>query len=316
MNLQNQITYLDSMDLPGMFSGASVPAPLDLEGVLSSIVKRCGLLIPQYSEPETMRELTTLWFKTNRWQFDHLVKMLLAEYSPIENTDRYSDHAIKRSDDGIVSYSGSDIRISTNGGKDVRALALGGTDTRSTSQETEGSGSTTHSGSDVRNVEEGGSDVRGLDTGGSDTETGEAKKSAYNSSAYEPDTQNTGTTTYGRTEDETTTYGHTTDDTLTHGEVIDQEESSSASGTDATVYGKTEDETTTYGRTQREETKRGTKETRSGSGGETYTEHTHGNIGVTTNQQMLEAEADLLWRFNAYDWIAAKYERDMMIQVY
>ena len=52
------------------------------------------------------------------------------------------------------------------------------------------------------------------------------------------------------------------------------------------------------------------------SGKDTYTEHTHGNIGVTTNQQMIEQELELLRHFDIYDWIAAKLENELFIQVY
>lgn len=42
----------------------------------------------------------------------------------------------------------------------------------------------------------------------------------------------------------------------------------------------------------------------------------HGNIGVTTAQQMLEAEMELARRFWVYDYIASAYETDNFISVY
>lgn len=42
----------------------------------------------------------------------------------------------------------------------------------------------------------------------------------------------------------------------------------------------------------------------------------HGNIGVTTAQQMLEAEMDLARRFWVYDYIANAYETDNFLTVY
>lgn len=42
----------------------------------------------------------------------------------------------------------------------------------------------------------------------------------------------------------------------------------------------------------------------------------HGNIGVTTSQQMAESEVDLMSAFNIYEWIAKEFCSDLMILVY
>lgn len=42
----------------------------------------------------------------------------------------------------------------------------------------------------------------------------------------------------------------------------------------------------------------------------------HGNIGITTNQQMIESEMLMRSRFNIYEVIAAQFEREFLIQVY
>lgn len=49
---------------------------------------------------------------------------------------------------------------------------------------------------------------------------------------------------------------------------------------------------------------------------ETYDRLRHGNIGVTTNDQLISEELDLLEKFNPYDWIAAKFERENFLQIY
>lgn len=49
---------------------------------------------------------------------------------------------------------------------------------------------------------------------------------------------------------------------------------------------------------------------------ETYDRLRHGNIGVTTNDQLINEELDLLEKFNPYDWIAAKFERENFLQIY
>lgn len=49
---------------------------------------------------------------------------------------------------------------------------------------------------------------------------------------------------------------------------------------------------------------------------ETYDRLRHGNIGVTTNDQLINEELGLLEKFNPYDWIAAKFERENFLQIY
>lgn len=45
------------------------------------------------------------------------------------------------------------------------------------------------------------------------------------------------------------------------------------------------------------------------------TSHIHGNIGVTTSQQMLQQERELV-KFNIFEYIAELFERRLMIRIY
>lgn len=56
------------------------------------------------------------------------------------------------------------------------------------------------------------------------------------------------------------------------------------------------------------------KESGSNAGEETITTRTHGNIGVTTTQQMIESERKVS-RFNIYNWIAIEFEQHFFICV-
>lgn len=216
MTLQNLIDYCKEFELEDIFSGVLVPEPLDPEEVKSAIMVRCGLLTPVYSEPSTMRNMLKFWFSSHIWNIEHLIKIILAEYSPIENFDRYEDITINRSNK------------ETNSGIDENAT----------------------SGSDTFN--------RG--------ETIESQVSAFNTSAY------------------------SNNDKEIH------------SGSDSTQYGK--NEKFTHGKIT------------DNVGGEVTKSHLHGNIGVTTNQQMIEAELQLLKNFNIYDWIASQVENDLFLTIY
>ena len=51
------------------------------------------------------------------------------------------------------------------------------------------------------------------------------------------------------------------------------------------------------------------------NGTESYRSNIHGNIGVTTNQQMITAELELR-KFDIYSDIAARFEHEFIVQVY
>lgn len=192
MNLQNQIEYLNNVSGVDLFDDCTVPDELDMMRVRSAIIMRCGLLTPLYSEPMTQRAATAQFFGENQWNFTHILNIVKAEYSPIENVyeDRTETEGIGRTHDNTTDYG------------------------RST----------------------------------------ERTISAENVSTYSPDNK-----------------------------TVD-------SGSDTRTGGDTEDRTLTVNR--------------------------HGNIGVTTNQQMINEELDLLDRFNPYKFIADLYEKQLMIGLY
>lgn len=235
MTLQNQLDYL-----PSLLDGVVVPAGIDVNTLKSEIMLTGGLLTPLYSEPATMKAAIAQWFAARTWTFEHLLKIINAEYSPIENYDR-NEHWEKEIDswrDITEQLSGKDQRDfdSTLSNKDTTTRSVEG-------------------------------DL-----------TTEQEVSPYNSSSYVDSQKSTVSdgqeitteTEYGRkdTQNDDITYGKktTTDDDLDHNEE--------------------------------------------------YTGRTHGNIGVTTNQQMIEQELDLLAKFNIYNWIAKQFCADLMLLIY
>jgi hypothetical protein len=272
VNFQNQIDYLQNWKNEDMLEGVSVPDPLDPETLKSQIVFRCGLLWPAYSEPEIQKTAITQFFKREQWNIQHLVNIILAEYSPIENTDRYSEHTTEDTGSGSSTHSGTDQRNIKNSGTDQRDIQS--------------------SGSDQREIANSGTDGREIQESGSTTTTREV--SAYNSAGYQAD--NKETVDHGKRTEDDFTYGKTTDDSITYGKKTD----------DDVTYGKQTQDNVTYGH----------KVTDEKNGKSTYTEHTHGNIGVTTNQEMIRQELELLEAFDIYDWIAAKMEKELFLQIY
>lgn len=244
MNLINLIDLCKVYDLPDPLSGISLPAPLDAEACRSAILIRCGMLEPVYYEPEVFTQIFASWFAMRGWNFKHLLAIIQAKYSPIENTDRYSEHTNSRKGGDTTTHSGSDV--TRDGGTTVTAAT--GTDTETRTPNT--------------------------------TETRTDEISAENASAYQADSKHT--TTENGTEQIATQHGKT----------------------DTTTHGKTE----TF--------EHGHIEANNYNGSETYIEHTHGNIGVTSNVTLINEELDLIRRFNVYEWIAERIEEDFFVQVY
>ena len=71
---------------------------LDINLFKSVLVERCGLLTPLYSEPETMKEVISIWFRTHSWNIERLIALIKTHYSPLENYDRHEDLSRDKND--------------------------------------------------------------------------------------------------------------------------------------------------------------------------------------------------------------------------
>lgn len=223
MNLQNLIDYGQAFDID-VLSGVNVPAPLSVDTMKSAIMIRCGLLTPVYGEPQLFRDMVAHWFTVKQWTIEHLIKVVQAEYSPIENYDRYEEW--DETHKGTVKDNG-----------------------KSTDQHKRNGNSTdVNSGADMV----------------------ENTVSAYNSSSYQPDTKRVDT----------------------------------AGKTLKNTHSDTED------------IERANENTNARDLADTHKGHLHGNIGVTTNQQMIEQELELLRHFDIYGYIAERFEEDNMLMIY
>lgn len=109
MNLQNQLDWL-----PSLLDGVVVPAAINVNVLKSEIMLQCGLLTPIYSEPELMKQAIAQWFAARTWTFEHLIKIIQAQYSPIENTEVFdsTERTISESEMTSESMTGnsSDMR--------------------------------------------------------------------------------------------------------------------------------------------------------------------------------------------------------------
>ena len=281
MNLQNLITYSSDVLGVNVWAGVALPDGLSSELCINEIVMRCGLQEPVYAEPLTFKEMVTHWFLTHGYYFEHLKKIVLAEYSPIENTDRYET----RTDTG----SGSTV----HGGVDSETGTISFDEATG---ETEGGTDSFHRG---RNTTDHTTELLDEDTTLSHGDITEHTISAFDSSSYQPD---------NKTEVDV-------DDTGTKDSSLQRSGSGTEEIDDSTNYGKTLNGTKTGSDTTDKRFVHGHTETKEESG--SYDLHTHGNIGVTSNQELQQQEIDWLIRFGSvYKQIAMLFEADFMICLY
>lgn len=262
---------------PTLFDGMILPDDYDRDALLAEIMKRCGQLYPYHQVPPILKADIRLWFSRNFLNFDRIMEALTAEYNPIENYDR-NEQSTKTPN--LTDKS-------TLSGKD--SLQLSGKD----STQASGDDVTKHTGTD--SLERTHTNFKET-VAYKGTDTRETQVSAFDSSTYQPSEQVTDSRT--NREDEKTTSGSYKDST-THGH------------TETYTNGRKDE--TTYGR--KDETTYGKVDTVTHTGTEGYSSRIHGNIGVTTSQQMIESELELR-RFDIYTDIAARFEHEFIVQVY
>ena len=351
MNLQNLVDFCEEYELPDIFSGVSVPAPLNPDVVKSAIMVRCGLLTPLYGEPDTFRNLVTHWFTTKQWTFEHLINVIQSEYSPIENvfenrketstfgssyihTGGYNDAASGK-DTTTHSEKDSTERTFTNyHDKTERTFDNYHDKSERTFDDYHDSTERTHT--DYKDDTDHTYNNYKETLKKSGSEVTENQISAFNDSTYQADNR-TGTTfgvnlagTGDTREDEKSITGSHKDSRSITGSYKDDRTESGKVTDDRTESGKVTDDRTESGSYKDETifghkitldngkkiTRTYTDDKESHVGIDTFDVFRHGNIGVTTNQQMINEELELLRHFDIYSFIAELFENDNMLMIY
>jgi hypothetical protein len=169
-------------------------------------------------------------------------------------------------------------------GKDTETLTLGSSTTsKNTGTDTEtltlGSSTTSkNTGTDMDTMQGGGSTEKGV--------------SAYNEDGYtnrEKDTETRNSNSTKQYDSTVTNTGSGSDETK---QTYDSTVTNTGSGSDMTQ--------TDYGKQR----------------AETESTRVHGNIGVTTSQQMIESEMSLRATYDIYKIISREFEREFLVQIY
>lgn len=262
-----------------IFDNMQIPTGMTMSTLRDNLLAECAELEVLYPNPVVFKSLLGIWSLKEKPVWDKLYATTQLTYNPIENYDRQENSTT--TDSRSVTASGSDTvagtNAVTNGGTDTRATTYGGSDetSGSSTDSTEGSQTSTLSG----------------------TDTTTHRVSAYDASALVD--QSSDSTAYGKSED------------------VDNSQESSHSESVTVEYGQTENVSETHGHTVNsttgETTTYGKVDTTAGT--QTVVNRIHGNIGVTTTQQMLQQEREID-TFNIYDIIIESFKARFCLLVY
>ena len=263
----------------------------DKDTLLANIVMTGGRFEPLYANPDYFRFMSGLWW--NKWTrtFEKWFDAFDLEYNPLENYDRQEDWREDTTDGESTSVEyGSTTTLDHDG-----SHAVGGTDTTVLDNDT--TYSKTINSTETNDVDTE-SHVSGSNGG-----TTEHQISAYDSSSYSPNSKDI--TSNNKSEDVTGKEDSTKVGVL----------SDSGSGTDDSTTTKTWSESGTNSADDHTNIDGTSATDRSYDRDLEHTGRIHGNIGVTTSQQMLQAELELQ-SWNIYQHIADIFCKEMLITVY
>lgn len=258
-----------------IFDNLALPETIEKNLTIDAIMFRYGQKPLYRTDPEWLKYFIGSWSRKNTYTWSKLQQTTLEEYNPIYNYDRTEEQTDTRDTSSKSSGTNSETESSSNSGN------------ASSTGKTMNEGKTTDRTTRDINLDSQESTDHG--------HTIESTISAYNSSSYQPDKMET----HGGVD-----HVSRTDDT---------NETDVSNGTSNSTVNNTESSTTT-GKNDR--TLSGTTGEES-SGTETFKHamRAYGNIGVTTTQQMLQSERELV-QFNIYDYIADSFAREFCLDLY
>lgn len=294
-----------------LFDELVIPTGMDRDTLVFKILDETGNLEVLYPQPDYFKRCIGFWSRAYIKNWQELYDTTQYEYDPIYNYDRkeertYSENVWENEQAGETGSS-KKISSSDEGG------------TSSTDIDETGTISVTDSGSETvtgdRSLTTSGNDTRNATTTSNENTTSETseKVSAYNSSQYEPSKTTTGSGTRDGSGSERSTGEFSGTESEDMSQTTDRDSSEKTTKNLNTIQNLTRN-LTTSGQESIEDTRDIDKKRHEGR---THSENfrAYGNIGVTTTQQMIEAQREVV-KFNMYDYIARAFVEYFCIMVY
>lgn len=84
-----------------IFGNLTLPlgSPFNRTTLINTILIKCGQNYPVYADPFVMASAIAVWSAKNQYTFNHIAKILTADYNPIDNKDYYEETTTKRERD-------------------------------------------------------------------------------------------------------------------------------------------------------------------------------------------------------------------------
>ena len=287
-----------------LFDGIVLPDGINKDNLVSDIMRNSGDLYPYHQVPEYLKRNINFWFARRLFDFERMYDALRSEYSPIENYDRIEDIKREYKDSGTdtetLTLGSSTTSKHTGTDEEINTLERSTTVAQTgKDQETSTLGSSTtvvHTGTDTDTMQGGGSTEKGVsaynDNGYTNREKDTETQNSTNTKQYNTTETNTGSGSDEKTQTYDSTVTNTGRDSDEKKQTYDSTVTNTGSGSDKTQ--------TDYGKqhTEAENTR------------------VHGNIGVTTSQQMIESEISLRAKYDIYKIISREFEREFLVQIY
>lgn len=248
-------------------------------------------------------------------QWSHLWKANISEYNPIENTDAF----VSITDTHETNENGTENRTTAGN----TSGTTGGKTETDTDNTTTGTGTVTHAIDETETLKGTGTVTHTIDekttatTSGnsSGTDNGENNVFGFNSASAVGSDASTGTTTATAKSDSSGTRNETDTETrdTTDAKTNNTTDTETRNTTDKLTGKQTTTENGTNSTTANETVE--AKTTATGNGTDTHEEHRHGNIGVTTNAQMIQGEIDI-WKWSFIDTVMNDICKLIALSVY
>ena len=275
-------TLFESMQVPAAFTED------DKQMLVDNILIETADFECVYTSPEFLAVAIDRWSRKELPTWERIYRVATMSYNPLENYNRTETST--ETTENTQQHSGTDASAHT--GTDTETHSGTDTETNSGTDQVASNSTTTLDGTDTETH--------------SGTDTTNIKKAAFDTNTL-VDTESTATVnghTITRDMDDTTTvtgtgsttYGHKVD--TKHGEAIATQHGKAI----ATQHGETI--TDTYGHKVDD------------SGEVTRESHISGNIGVTTSQQMAEAEILVSAKLNVYNYIIESFKNRFCLLVF
>lgn len=287
LGLQNALTWKNQ----SLFDNLNLPAGIDKDTVVDNILLEGGDFEVLYADPYFMRAAIGTWSSKHYRTFEKWITALNIEYNPLENYDRQENwtdtldsdttnqNSTSDSDTTNITDTVSDSTITTDNAADNRTVNNTINNTSNVNVDTTTSGTQ------------------------DDTSSTENTVSAFDSNTYQPDNKSdvtNNTTSSTDSESATTSTQQSTDNTTDNNTHTNRSENTfSHTGSNQNLF--------SHSGTNNDV---GTRDDTSIHSG-----RIHGNIGVTTSQQMLQSELDIA-RFNIVQQITDLFITEFCIMIY